>query len=68
MARNKKEEEKPRIKCADCKHFVRDTDGISRRNDTHEYFMGDCLKSIYPDHCRKVFAELERVCDSFEKK
>lgn len=53
-----------RVTCGECRHFVRDTSGISRSNDTGEYFMGFCTQDLHPDNCLKVFANKPRICPS----
>lgn len=54
--------EPKRVTCGECRHFVRDTSGISRSNETGEYFMGVCGKGLTPDNIRKVFANKPRIC------
>lgn len=54
-----------KVTCADCRHFVRDTSGISRNNETGEYFMGVCSKGLTPDGCRKAFANKPRICQQY---
>lgn len=54
--------EPAKVFCSDCLHFVRDTEGISRNNETREYFMGICNKGLTPDGCRKTFANKPRLC------
>lgn len=47
--------------CSTCRIFNRDTEGISRRKDTGEFFMGLCPKGHNDGH-RKVFADKPRIC------
>lgn len=54
--------EPAKVFCSDCRRFVRDTSGISRNNETGEYFMGLCAKGLTPDGCKKVFANKPRLC------
>lgn len=55
------------VYCSDCRNFRRDTEGISFRNDTGEYFMGECLVGLHPDTPKKQFADKPRVCKSYSK-
>lgn len=57
-----------KVRCADCRHFRRETEGISRNIDTGEYFMGDCSIGLHPDSPIKQFANRERICNQFIKK
>lgn len=61
----------PIVYCEDCKHFVRDTEGISRSSVTGEYFMGKCKlfhgKDNHP-YRLKVFASKPRSCEKFVDK
>lgn len=58
-------ETKPKtVFCSSCRIFRRDTEGISRRNDTGEYFMGLCPEGHTDGH-RKVFADKPRQCSDF---
>ena len=54
-----------RVKCSDCRWFVRDTDGISFKLGTNEFFMGECSKELHPDTPIKQFADHERLCNSY---
>lgn len=61
------------VRCADCRHFQRDTEGRSRTVDTHEYFMGQCAEKCDPDHTRndktgvaKAFADKLRKCNKYK--
>lgn len=66
MARIKKEvKQEKTVRCSNCMWFIRDTEGISIRNDTHEYFMGKCRKGLHPDGPKKVFADHERICQTY---
>ena len=60
--------EPKRVTCGECKHFQRDTSGISYNNDTHEYFMGVCDVSLTPDNMKKVFANKPRKCNKYHGK
>lgn len=55
------------VYCSDCKHFLRDTEGPSRRNGLGEFFMGQCLAGLHPDTIKKQFADKPRRCDSYSK-
>jgi len=55
------------VYCSDCRNFRRDTEGISHRIDTGEYFMGECLVGLHPDTPKKQFADKPRVCKSYSK-
>lgn len=57
-----------RVTCSDCRHFKRDTEGSSFCLDTHEYFMGECMKGLYPDTSIKQFANKLRECKQFQHK
>ena len=68
----KKTKDKPveteqKVYCADCEHFVRDTDGISRTING-EYFMGICTEGLYPDTPKKQFADKARKCEHYDKR
>lgn len=74
----KKTKDKPveteqKVYCADCEHFVRDTDGISRTING-EYFMGVSDIGCDPDNTfnpikgtAKIFADKPRKCETFKK-
>jgi hypothetical protein len=69
MARVKqphKEAKVVRVYCSDCRNFQRDTEGSSFRFDTHEYFMGICLKGLTPDSPKKQFADKPRTCKEYK--
>ena len=57
-----------RVKCSDCRWFVRETEGISFRLDTKEFFMGDCSKGLHPDTPIKQFADHLRECKTYRAK
>lgn len=59
--------EPPRVRCADCRYFERDTTGISFDITTGVYFMGICRKGQHPDSPKKQFADRQRVCPTFSK-
>ena len=68
----KKTKDKPvdteqKVYCADCEHFVRDTDGISRTING-EYFMGICAEGLHPDTPKKQFADKARKCEHYDKR
>ena len=71
MARKRKETkqaiERPKVYCGECKHFVRDTSGISRTVDG-EYFMGICTEGLHPDSPIKQFADKARKCETYKPK
>lgn len=71
MAKKKKESkqtvEQPKVYCGECRHFVRDTSGISRTIDG-EYFMGICTEGLHPDTPKKQFADKARKCETFKPK
>ena len=71
MARKKKESkqavEQPKVYCGECRHFVRDTSGISRTIDG-EYFMGVCTEGLHPDTPKKQFADKARKCKHYDKR
>jgi hypothetical protein len=54
------------VRCSDCVHFRRDTEGISRSVTTGEYFMGVCKAGLHPDSPIKQFANKYRLCNSFK--
>ena len=58
----------PTVYCSECSRFKRDTEGLSFRNDSGEYFMGVCLWG-YSD-CGggkpRVFADKPRKCKCFK--
>lgn len=69
----RKPQPKPLVRCADCRHFRRDTEGMSRNAFTHEYFMGVCAAGLDPDRTRnertgiaKAFADKKRTCNNFK--
>lgn len=55
-----------KVRCADCQHFKRDTEGQSRSVLTGEYFMGICTKGLHPDSPIKQFADKLRVCEAHD--
>lgn len=57
--------EQPKVRCADCRHFERDTTGISHNIETGVYFMGVCRKGHTPDSPVKQFADKEKFCDAY---
>ena len=64
-----------KVRCADCRHFVRDTTGLSRRNGTGEYFMGVSDIGCDPDRTynkktgtAKIFADKERYCTQWRRR
>jgi len=71
MGRKKKESnqtvEQPKVYCGECRHFVRDTSGISRSIDG-EYFMGECAEGLHPDTPKKQFADKARKCETYKPK
>ena len=71
MARKRKETkqaiEPPKVYCGECKHFIRDTSGISRTIDG-EYFMGICTEGLHPDTPKKQFADKSRKCEHYDKR
>ena len=58
--------EPKRVTCGECINFIRDTSGISRSNETGEYFMGICHRELMPDGCLKVFANKPRICPKWK--
>ena len=63
------ETDKPHeVTCGDCRHFVLDTEGCSRRNDTGEYYMGICGAGLCPDSPVKQFANKPRICAKYRRK
>ena len=78
MAKKKKESkqtvEQPKVYCGECRHFVRDTSGISRTIDG-EYFMGVSDIGCDPDNTfnpikgtAKIFADKARKCEHYDKR
>lgn len=63
----KKEHPQKKVRCSDCQHFKRDTDGISRNIYTGEYFMGTCTAGLHPDTPIKQFADHLRECKKHAK-
>ena len=57
-----------RVYCSECCHFQRDTEGVSFRRDTGEYFLGICLQGLHPDTIKKQFADKPRFCNSYLSK
>lgn len=57
-----KQPDQPLVTCGTCRHFKRDTEGISRRIGTGEFFMGICTKGHHPDSPIKQFADHQRSC------
>ena len=58
-----KSQPQPRtVTCATCRHFVRDTQGISRNNTTGQYFMGTCNLGLTPHSPIKQFADHPHIC------
>lgn len=64
----KTKDDKPiKVCCSGCRYFVRDTDGISKRNGTNEYFMGICSKELNLDDTNGwLFADKLRYCETFK--
>lgn len=60
--------EQPKVRCADCRHFERDTEGISRNINTGVYFLGICKQGQHPDSTVKQFADRERECSTYKRK
>lgn len=56
----------PKVVCINCRHFVRDTSGISHNIETGEFFMGICSLGLHPDSTIKQFANKPRICTSFK--
>lgn len=56
-----------KVRCADCRHFKRDTEGISHNVYTGEYFMGTCTAGLHPDTPIKQFADHLRECKKHAK-
>lgn len=59
--------EPKKVRCADCQHFQRDTEGVSRNIYTGEYFMGTCTAGLHPDTPIKQFADHLRECKKHAK-
>lgn len=67
-----------KVHCADCRHFNRDTNGISQNIITGEYFMGLCPKLhadgviVYDPKGNpiggRVFADKPRICNDHDPK
>ena len=58
----------PTVYCSECSRFKRDTEGLSFRTDSVEYFMGVCLRG-YSDcggNKPRVFADKPRKCKCFK--
>lgn len=55
------------MRCAECQHFKRDTEGISRTAETGEFFMGTCTLGLHPDTPIKQFADHLRECKKHAK-
>lgn len=53
------------VRCGECRHFRRDTEGPSYNVYTHEYFMGVCGLGLKPDSPIKQFADKSRVCGNY---
>lgn len=53
------------VVCAECRHFKRDIDGISRVLETGMYFMGVCELGLKPDSPIKQFAIKPRICKEY---
>lgn len=68
ITRKQAEAARPRVQCAECRHFKRDTEGISHSIITGEYFMGICTLGLTPDSPIKQFADKPRSCDRYAKK
>lgn len=69
MAKKKKDDAShlPLVRCADCRHAVRDTEGISR-NCNGEYFMCRCDKGHSINkwgETSKLFINHLRKCGDF---
>ena len=56
-----------KVRCCDCRLFVRDTSGRNISAITGEYFMGSCPEG-HNDGGSKVFADKLRTCENYEKK
>ena len=52
------------VYCCDCRHFNRDTEGISFNAYTKEFFMGVCSLGLHPDTPIKQFANKPRHCET----
>ena len=69
--RDKRSREQPkpvrRIKCGDCRHFRRDTEGRSLSKEG-VFFMGLCSLGLHPDSPVKQFADKMRECEQWERR
>lgn len=50
------------VRCSDCVHFRRNTEGRSFNVDTGVYFMGRCAHGLHPDTPVNQFANRPREC------
>ncbi len=64
----KTQQQRPRVYCGECKHFLRDTEGINHNVHTGEFFMGVCLRGLHPDTMIKQFANKPRDCEAYRRK
>lgn len=67
-AKQAKPQQQHKVRCADCRYFHRDTEGISHNIATGVYFMGVCSQGQHPDSPVKQFADKERECSIYKKK
>ena len=66
IRRTDKADEPQMVCCGECRHFMRDTDGINKSLATGKYFMGVCLIGHTPDTRIKQFANKRRTCKDYE--
>lgn len=67
MKTEKKEQK--RVKCADCRHSERDTEGISFSTTDGHFFMGTCHRGHGNGPKHKVFMDDEvTICEDFDKR
>lgn len=67
MKRTKPQQMK--VRCADCRHFQRDTEGLCYNVVTGVYFMGTCPLGHSEGTVKgRVFADANRVCGDFKSK
>lgn len=60
--------EPQKVRCADCRHFLRDTAGTSHTAQRpYRFFLGVCKKGQTPDSQIKQFADREKVCPIYSK-
>jgi len=58
------------VRCCECRHEIRDTEGPSYNMETGEFFLCRCEKGHHIDrygHLAKLFREEDRICKDWAR-